>query len=795
VACHGYPAGGAEREALVTRASRALIIVIALILVLANAPRAARADVVGVVRGTLTGAKQQAVPRATVTLSSPDVRLSVATDDAGRFAFPRVPFGHYDLTAATPDGPAQARITVVTSSVTEVALHPAYAIGRTSGTTTGVHGMPVSVTTITAAQIATLPANTTLNRVIETLPGVVRFSFDEPVVDGYHGITYELDGAPLPSSTSSNFANLIDPREVSAVEVFTGAFPAEFGGGRMGAVVNVRSLSFTDPPPPGLIALGAGERGTQEAQITKQFNLGRAQVSLSADNVASDRGLDSPAENAIHDATSTANQFLRIALPLGSSDTLALDAANQYATYQIPINTDPNDIDAGVVSLPNQDDVQREYDRFLALSYTHTDHDGNGYLRIVPWTRYNRVAFDGDLGADVQGYIIGTADTPQSCNVPVGNGYDCPLNGLVQDRAATYVGLRASAGRTIGTHTLSYGLDLQQENFHSNVAIAFAPDENPNGPAGGPFLDNTAQRGSETSAYVEDVWAPNRTLSIKPGLRYDHSTGYVSGSQVSPRLEIDQTIAPMTVLHAFIGRYYAAPGLEDTRREAVITDTAPTDNPVYDLQPERDTMLEVGIAHDFSSTQRASINAYDRTVVNVLDTTNLLNTPLFAVYNSAIGVARGIEGRYELTTPTTTVGASFTYSLALAGGVSGGTFLFAPPDVSDLTLQPEDHDETYTGDAYVTRHFATDRKSYATLEAQYGSGFPVAFLDGTGGRLPAHYQVNAAIGRAPVGHHVGFELTADNLLDHRWLIKVQNGFNTTQWNAPRRAEFRLLIPW
>jgi len=95
----------------------------------------------------------------------------------------------------------------------------------------------------------------------------------------------------------------------------------------------------------------------------------------------------------------------------------------------------------------------------------------------------------------------------------------------------------------------------------------------------------------------------------------------------------------------------------------------------------------------------------------------------------------------------------------------------------------------------VTRHFGADLKSYVTLESQYGSGFPVAFLNGTGGRLPAHFQENVALGRFPVGHHVGFEFSVDNLLDHRWLIKVDNGFNTTQWNAPRRALFRLVLPW
>jgi hypothetical protein len=115
--------------------------------------------------------------------------------------------------------------------------------------------------------------------------------------------------------------------------------------------------------------------------------------------------------------------------------------------------------------------------------------------------------------------------------------------------------------------------------------------------------------------------------------------------------------------------------------------------------------------------------------------------------------------------------------------------------VTNLTLEPEDHDETYVGDVYVTRHFASDLKSYVTLETQYGSGFPVAFLNGTAGRLPAHFQANLAIGRLPAGKHLGYELTADNLLDHRWLIKVDNGFNTTQWNAPRRVAFRVIAPW
>ena len=735
-----------------------------------------RADTVGIVRGTVRGADSKPVAGVPVALAGERFSATQKTGADGRFAFVRVPFGTYTLSAANSAGSARATIDVASNGVVDIPLLILPTIGRSSATSTSVRGTPVSENVIGASQIGALPANSSVSRIIETLPGIVRFSYDEPVAHGFHGLTYEIDGAPLPASTSSNFANLIDPRAAGAIEVFTGAFPAEFGGSRQGAVVNVQSLPFQHPPGFGTLVLGSGELGTDETSLTKRFDIGKAEVALSVDNQRSDRGLDTPTLDALHDATSTANQFLRIALPMSDRDLLAVDVANQYATYQIPINTSPDDPNAPQVSLPRQDDVQREYDQFTALSYTHTSADGQGYLRIVPWARYNRVVYDGDLGADVQAYLSNGPGQPVT-----------PLNGLSQDRSAAYTGLRLSAGRTSDRHALSVGFEASQEAFRSNLLIAF-PDGSPN------FVDNASQRGSQLGAYIEDVWSVSPSLAIKPGLRWDRSTGYTSGSQLSPRFEIDDKLNDTTILHAYIGRLYAAPSLEDTRRDAVITDTSPTAAPVYDLKPERDTYLEIGLAHTFQPGLRGYINAFDRTAVNVLDTTQLNNTPLFAVFNNAIGVARGVEGRMVESSATTDVGASLTYSRALAGGISGGTFLFPPGSATDLTLQPEDHDQTWNGDVYVTRHFSPDRLAFATLETQYGTGFPVQFQNGDG-RLPAHFEVNAAVGRGPSRHGLGYEVALDNLLDHRYLIKVSNGFNTTQWNAPRRIVFRLTAPW
>jgi hypothetical protein len=398
-------------------------------------------------------------------------------------------------------------------------------------------------------------------------------------------------------------------------------------------------------------------------------------------------------------------------------------------------------------------------------------------VQVVPWTRYDRIRYQGDLANDLLAYMLNP------------DGSTTPQNGLQQDRGATYVGLRASAYRASDRHAIKIGADLSQENFRSNLTVVCAPGNC----VSGTFTDDTAQKGTQTGLYAEDKWTPNRRLAVNAGLRFDHSTGYVGGSQLSPRLEVNQEIGHGTIAHAYYGRLYSAPSLEDTRRDAVLTQSSAVTQPVYDLQPERDTYVELGLARQFGSGFRGYLNAFDRTAVNVLDTTNLLNTPLFVVFNNAIGRARGIELRLDRNTAATDGGLSLTYSRAEAGGVSGSTFLFSAP--TDLTLQPEDHDQTWAANAFFTRRFGPGLRTFATLQTEYGTGFPVAFQNGEG-RLPAHWTIDAAFGRtAARAGGIGYALAIDNLFDHRYLIKVNNGFNTTQWNAPRRVSLRITLPW
>jgi len=353
-----------------------------------------------------------------------------------------------------------------------------------------------------------------------------------------------------------------------------------------------------------------------------------------------------------------------------------------------------------------------------------------------------------------------------------------------------------------GANAFKAGIDDTIENFKGTEQIAYLDDSG----AQQNFFDNQTQRGTLFSAYVQDKWTPTQYLSLFGGLRYDHSTGYVSGGQLSPRFELNVKMNPSSIFHAYYGRLYAAPFLEDTRRAAVVIGGGnPGDLPVYDLQPERDTYYEFGIEHQFSPSARAYINAWKRNVTNVLDTTQLFPTPIFAVYNNSVGVAQGVEGRVDARWNNgDSMFMSASLSSSQAAGISGGTFLFCPTPstqcnagLTDLTLSPEDHDQTLAIILNYTHRLNFDKSYFVSLQPEYGTGYPVEFQNGQQ-RLAPHLIWDASAGRDPKRgpkRALGFVADFTNITNNAYLLKVNNGFNTTQWAPGYHWSLRLTEPF
>jgi outer membrane receptor protein involved in Fe transport len=732
----------------------------------------ALADVTGTVRGTVT-VDGAALPGVRVTIAGEGTTATAVTDAGGHFIFGQIAFGRYTVSAESAGKPpAQSEVEVSTDSVSDVALAigTTSEIGRTVATTRGVGGNPVSVITFTGADIAVMPQAQSLNRLVETVPGIAQFSYNEPVAHGFHGVLYEVDGAPVPLTTSSNFAELIDPRNIDSMEVFTGAFPAEFGGQRAGAVVNIVTKRDIDIPNGSQTQLsaGIGTYGTAQYSLQQATRIGATDVFLDANTQGTNRGLDAPTQVQVHDGASLSDFFLRTITNMGPHDTFAFNYSNQFNTYQIPINLTVTPVDS-IVNPPGQDDVQLEYTSFASANYTHTSSGGGAYAQVIPWYRSSRVVYDGDLANDVLALDFSGDDCAPAAP-------PCSLDGLNSDRRASSFGLIAAYGHDSGAHAFKAGIAGSAENFTSAETIVTL--------GASPFLDNVAQHGSAYSAYAQDKWTPTAGFSLQAGLRYDYSNGFVQGNQVQPRIGANVRVAPNTTFHVYYGRLYGAPSLEDTRRDAdIAAGGSPSDAlPVYDLKPQTESYYEAGLAHSFGNGIDGYVNAWQRNVWNVLDTTQIFPTPIFAVFNNALGLAHGFELRLEGRRPRANWYLSGTFSQSVAGGISGGTFLFPPDAISDTSLQPEDHDQAVAiKDGYAWR-FGRNGEYTASLSSDYGTGYPVEFQNGTGRLLP-HLTFDASIGRKATPHQLGFALSVLNLSGYQYLIKVNNGFNTTQWSA------------
>ncbi|HZZ64467.1 MAG TPA: TonB-dependent receptor, partial [Candidatus Baltobacteraceae bacterium] len=360
----------------------------------------------GLVRGTVL-VNDKPTAGVNVRLEGEGALLRTTTDATGNYVFSQVPFGDYTLAAAYGGVPEKKiPVSVASDQVLTVnfALGGLRTIANLSTTAHGgASGTPVSVNAITRQQIAALPTNNSLNKLITTVPGIVRFSYNEPVAHGFHGISYEIDGAPLPLATSSNFAEVIDPKNIDSLEIFTGAMPAEYGGNRQGAVVNIISSRASDltVPDQGYVSFGGGNYGQVVASLNNEVKAGKTEIFFNANSQQSNRGLDAPTFTQQHDNASQADEFLRTITTFNERTSLAFNFSNQLAQFQIPINTSPNDAYNPTFSVPGTDDVQREYDRLASLNLTLTSKDGNGLFQIIPWVRSTRIAYDGDLQKDV----------------------------------------------------------------------------------------------------------------------------------------------------------------------------------------------------------------------------------------------------------------------------------------------------------------------------------------------------------------------------------------------------------
>ena len=620
-----------------------------------------------------------------------------------------------------------------------------------------------SATSLGAAAIENKANGGSLNTIIaSSIAGAAAAPSGEIHIRGSHGqYSYYLDGAPLPSNVSGSFSDLINPKDIQTLRIYTGGFPAEYGG-QLAAIFDVTAKAGSGKTHGFVQQIG---QSYSSYQTTAQGGGGSPNFSyfLSGIRDSTNFRLSPLTQTPLHNAGLENVGFGKFDLQSGKSDRFTLDVGSSGATIQVP-----NDATRQAVG---QDDVQKEDGGFANLIWSHLT--GLNTLRVAFYSHRSQLRYFG---------------SPQDLLPDPGSSDTSGLTTTDENQQATYLGLRtdyaAQAGRQ---HKVRVGFDVDTVSGHQFFNSFGVPQTDPttDQPT---ILDDRHISGGDKSVFAQDDWTVGRTL-INYGARYDVHQADITTSQVSPRLNLTYTMGK-DQLHAYYDRLFQPVAIEDVKR--LNTSLAS----IKPFQPERDDFFEVGEAHTQSGTT-ISLDGYYRAEKNTIDDQVFGATQIDIPINFAKGYTRGLEVAVDgPLTRTVSYYANYARSWAKgAGPISGGLLGEAPTDYFN-----DDHDQTHTASFGLSYNA---RGSYATLDGEYGSGFPYGEIDRLGSegnpvldpqgnpfptainyvRVPVHTILNFGIGTTLGSSQIAF--TVDNLLNHGYVIKEAGPFSDVEWGQGR----------
>ena len=413
-----------------------------------------------------------------------------------------------------------------------------------------------STYTIDASAIAATPGgdNTLLNQVIMQAPEVAQDSFGQFHIRGEHnGLQYRLNGIILPEGISV-FGQSLDPRLISSMSLVTGALPAEYGL-RTAGIIDITTKSGIQAPG-GAVSLYGGSHGTVEPSFNYGGGAGSFSYLVTGSFLRNDLGIESPdgSSNPIHDHTTQYHGFGYFEDILDDDNRVAFMLGSSVGKFQIPnlygLQPSLGLTVNGQTTYPSQglDENQREVTQFGALSWQHSAGALDVQTSFI--ARYSSLTFKPD---------------------PLG---DLLFTGIAQDafkQNFAYALQSDGAYRLDDSHTIRAGAFLQTDHSISDTTSQVLLTDS----TGAPLSDvppSLVDNGSKTewleSAYLQDEWKLEPTLTVNYGVRLDRFTAYTSASQASPRLNMVWQALTDTTVHAGYSRYLSPPPFESTCRQA-----------------------------------------------------------------------------------------------------------------------------------------------------------------------------------------------------------------------------------
>jgi len=714
-------------------------------------------------QGTVKDPTGAAMAAVTVDLSNPvsGFKRSTTTDAAGKFVFRNLPPNHYHL-AASAQGFGNFATDVDVRSAVPIDVSVAMTLAGTSESVQVVgHAEdlverdPTAHTDVDQTLISKLPLESTslgLNQVVTMAsPGIVADSngFFHPIGD--HAQTqFSIDNQPVTDQQSRVYSNQISPDAVQSMEVMTGVAPAEYGD-KSSLIVHIVTKSGLDQPrPTGGITAGYGSFSSPSLDANVAAGSHRLGNFLSVSGLSTDRYLDPPEFNALHDHGTNVSLFDRIDAHAGATSTFHLNVQAARSSFGIPNTFDQNDAAQNQHQQIDTFNVAPGYSQVIGTSTLLT---ANAFVR-QDHVMYKPSA---DPLADESGSVS-------------------------QDRKLTNIGFKADVAHTTAHHNVKIGGSFTATRINEQFTIGFT-DPTINSPclaADGTPSDNTAlanpsqcqagltsnpdfnpdllsfdlTRGGsplayaqkatikETAAYAQDdIKAGN--ASFKVGLRLDHYDGLTRETQAEPRLGASYALRHgATVLRASYGRT-----METPYNENLLLSSGVGLNGLFGegqaVKPGIRNEGEFGIQQALGSFAVADFGYFVKRTHNGYDFSVLFNTPIVFPVAWDHSKIDGFTGRINIVERK-----GFSAFVVMAHTSA----IYSPPGVGEILLeQPAgdfriDHDQKFNSTTNLQYMFNKSMGAWASLSWRYDSGLVAGSVGSLEDALALTGDQQAAIG-------------------------------------------------
>ena len=716
----------------------------------------------GTIQGTVkdpTGAVMTAV---TVTIVNPvsGFRRETTTDQMGKFVFRNLPPNPYHV-AVSAQGFETLGQDVDVRTAIPINLDLNLKLAGTTQTVEVVghsdllESDPTAHTDVDQTLVDKLPieAGGGLNQVITMAsPGVVADSngFFHPVGD--HAQTqFSIDNQPITDQQSRIYSNQISPDAVQSMEVITGVPPAEYGD-KSSLVVHIITKSGLDSPKPtGTLNAGYGSFKSPSAELNAGAGNTKVGDFVSFTGLKTDRFLDPPEFEALHDHGTSQSFFNRLDAHSGAANAFHLNLQAARSSFDVP-----NTLDAEGAG---QDQHQKITTFNVAPGYTGIIGSSALFTANL-FVRRDHLTYSpsADPFADSSGTVS-------------------------QDRKLTNVGAKVDFAVTRGGNNVKIGGTFNNTKLNEDFTLGLT-DPTINSPcvdAAGDPSDNVrltattqcvANRLVANPDFVAGLLAFDLTRSGRPfhftgdatikdqafyiqddikagnasfmvGVRADHYDGLVKKSLLVPRLGVSFTIPRSgTVLRASYGRTLETPYNENlvlaSSADAAVFGAEGTPVP-----PGTRDHVEAGIQQAFGGWIVVDAGYFYKKTKNAFDFGVLFDTPIAFPISWDHSKLYGLTGRVNLVQH---------------GGFSAFTVMgttnaiFSPPGTGGiLVAAPEgdfriDHDQKFQQTTNVQYEFVKSLGAWAALSWRYDSGLVAGSVPDYATALTLSGDQQAAIG-------------------------------------------------